>query len=328
MNTQQLQPEPPLAGTRVPDLTRLPLEPVATWQAEPPGPPILQAPLSRPPSFGSGVPPTLTIVGPGRVGRTIGRLLVDAHAVRMQDVLGRSVESAAAGAVFIGSGKPVDTFSVLRPADAFLLTVPDDQLRNCGVQLAKAGCLRPGTLVFHCSGAQSSQVLSAASVCGAILASVHPIRSFADPATVAAGFAGTWCGIEGEASAVAMVSPWFQSVGARLISIDSAKKTLYHSAAVFASNYIVTLIDVAVQAYVHAGVEAETALEVIAPLLRETAENVFRLGAAQGLTGPIARGDMQTVADHQQALMQWSPPYAALYSQLAEATLLLAARAP
>ena len=110
-----------------------------------------------------------------------------------------------------------------------------------------------------------------------------------------------------------------------MIMIDAAQKTLYHAAAVFASNYLVTLVDVAMQCYGEAGIAQETALQMIAPLLRESAENAIRLGPAAALTGPIARGDMATVAFHQHALLQWRPAHAALYVQLAEATAALAA---
>ncbi|GAC1407625.1 MAG: hypothetical protein NVSMB6_05570 [Burkholderiaceae bacterium] len=207
-----------------------------------------------------------------------------------------------------------------------MLAVPDDQLEKCGAQLAAAGCLHTGALVFHCSGAQTSQVLSVASAHGAVLASVHPIRSFADPGAVAAGCAGTCCGVEGEADALAIIAPMFQAIGARLIKIDAAQKTLYHSAAVFSSNYLVTLIDVAVQAYIQAGVDADTAVQILAPLVRETAENTFRLGPPAALTGPVARGDMRTVEQHQRALAEWKPSYAALYALLAEVTAVLATR--
>lgn len=269
--------------------------------------------------------PTLSIIGSGRVGKAIGRLLHATGSVCISEVLVRKPALADAALAFIGAGSAVNIIGAMQPATIFLLTVPDDRIEACCNQLTAAGCVRPGSIVFHCSGAQTSALLASASAAGAVVASVHPVRSFADPALVAASFAGTCCGVEGDAAALAVLTPLFEASGARMVAIDPTQKTLYHAAAVFASNYLVTLVDVAMQCYGQAGVAPETALQMIAPLLRESAENALRLGPGAALTGPVARGDMATVVRQQQALLQWLPAHAALYAQLAGATAALAA---
>jgi predicted short-subunit dehydrogenase-like oxidoreductase (DUF2520 family) len=152
------------------------------------------------------------------------------------------------------------------------------------------------------------------------------VRSFADPASVAADFAGTWCGVEGDADALALLSPAFEAIGARLVAIDAAAKTVYHAASVFASNYLVTVLDAALRAYAAAGVPPEVARELARPLASETLANVFRLGAPAALSGPVARGDMATVARQQAALQGWDKSTASLYAALVEATTALAER--
>lgn len=273
----------------------------------------------------SVMPQALSIIGAGRVATALGRVFGAAHAVQVRDVLARDRTKAEAALAFIGAGRAVEGFTNLRPADLFLLAVPDDQIAPCCRLLAASGVILPGTVVFHCSGALDASALSAARAVGAAVASVHPIRSFGDPAAVAAGFAGTFCGIEGDDAALAVLHPLFDSAGARLVAIDPANKTLYHAAAVFASNYLVTLIDAAVRNYARAGIAQAEALQMIAPLLRETADNVFRLGPAAALTGPIARGDRATVTRQHAALAACDGADAALYSQLAIATETLAA---
>ena len=268
----------------------------------------------------------LSIVGAGRVASALGRVLTESAQLQIRDLLGRSARTAQAAVDFIGAGHPVTSFGAMQPADLFLLAVPDDQIANCCSQLAASGVIRAGAVVFHCSGALSAAVLAPARDSGASVASVHPIRSFADPAAVAADFAGTCCGIEDDGAATRRLRMLFETAGARVIPIDAAHKTLYHAAAVFASNYVVTLIDVAMQTYAQAGVASADALQMIAPLLRETAENVFRLGPEAALTGPVARGDNSTVSRQQAALLACHPAHAALYAQLAEATAALAAR--
>ena len=272
-----------------------------------------------------GSVPRVTIIGAGRVGMTIGRLCHTTGAGQVVDVLTRDRVRTAAALAFIGSGDASD-YDHLQPADIFLLTVPDDRIEAACIQLAETGVLSAASVVAHCSGAHASTLLGSASRAGAAVASIHPVRSFADPARVVANFSGTVCAIEGDPLALAALGSLFQAFGARLITVDAANKTLYHAGAVFASNYLVTLIDAAIQSYGHAGIGADDALLMIAPLLRETTENVFRLGPVAALTGPIARGDMGTVARQQNALGAVDPALAVLYAELAGATLALAAR--
>ncbi len=269
--------------------------------------------------------PVLNIVGAGHVGRTLGRLFTQHGVFAVQDVLTRSQGSADEAVAFIGAGRALAQASSLRPARVWMLAVGDGQIAPTCAALAAAGLLK-GATVFHCSGARASTELQAASQAGALVASVHPVRSFADPAAVAAAFDGTWCGVEGDQAALALLSPAFEAIGARLVAIDAAAKTVYHAASVFASNYLVTVLDAALRAYVAAGVPPNVACELARPLASETLDNVFRLGAPGALSGPIARGDMATVERQQAALEDWDAPTAALYDALVSATTALAER--
>lgn len=268
--------------------------------------------------------PKLNIIGAGKVGRVLGRLFEASGVFSVHDVLARSGASAAAGTAFIGAGQAVAEIGSMRPAAVWMLAVSDDQIGAACALLAPR--LQPGAVVFHCSGAKSSAELAQAARAGALTASVHPIRSFADPAGVAAAFAGTFCGIEGDAGALAVIEPALAAIGARAVPIDPAAKTIYHAASVFASNYLVTVLDAALRAYQAAGISEDVARQLAAPLAMETLDNVLRLGAGAALTGPIARGDMATVARQQAALDDWDGPSGALYRGLAGATALLAAR--
>lgn len=268
---------------------------------------------------------TLNIVGAGHVGRVLGRLFAATGAFEVQDVLTRSEASARDAVAFIGAGRAVQGFDQLRPASAWMLAVGDDQIAPVCAQLAQAQALDEA-LVFHCSGAAASTELRAAAQAGAWTASVHPVRSFADPEAVAADFAGTFCGIEGDPRALALAGPAFEAIGARLVTIDAAAKTVYHAASVFASNYLVTVLDAALRAYQAAGVPEPVARELARPLAAETLANVLRMGPEAALSGPIARGDHATVERQQGAVSAWHAPTGALYAALAEATADLARR--
>jgi predicted short-subunit dehydrogenase-like oxidoreductase (DUF2520 family) len=269
---------------------------------------------------------TLNLVGGGKVGRVLGRLFAAHGVFQLQDVLNRSPASAGAAVAFMGAGTAVDSYRQMRAAEVTLLAVPDDQIAGCCAQLVQHGLIQSGSIVFHCSGALSSAVLQPAAQLGAAVASVHPVRSFADAELVAASFANTFCSLEGSPAALALLAPALQAIGAQLIPIEAGAKTLYHAASVIACNYLVTLLDTALQTYVAAGIPDETARLLAEPLVTETVRNVFRLGPQQALTGPIARGDLETVARQQAALDGWNPQAGQLYRTLADATVQLARR--
>lgn len=268
---------------------------------------------------------TLTIIGAGHVARALGRVLSHAGAFRLVQVQARSIASAEAAVAFIGAGQAVAPGQRLCRADAYLLAVPDDQLAAASIALA-AGAPLEGAVVFHCSGAKAAAELEPARAAGASVASVHPVRSFANPDNVACSFAGTWCAVEGDAPALALLEPVFAHAGAQLVRIDPAAKTEYHAACVFASNYLVTVIDAALRSFELAGIDERIARQLAAPLAGETLANVLRMGGPAALSGPIARGDLATVARQQEALLARDPSLGRLYAALAEATTLLAQR--
>ncbi|WP_308602575.1 hypothetical protein [Massilia sp. Dwa41.01b] len=117
-------------------------------------------------------------------------MFADAGVFAVQDVLTRSQTSAEEAVRFIGAGRVPARSAELRPAAVWMLAVNDDAIAPLCAELAAAGLLQ-GATVFHCSGAKSSAELAPARAAGAVVASVHPIRSFADPFAVAADFTGT-----------------------------------------------------------------------------------------------------------------------------------------
>ena len=268
---------------------------------------------------------TLNLIGAGHVGRALGRLFARHRVFEVQDVLTRAGASAQAAVGFIGAGRAVDRLDDLHPAAVWMLAVGDDQIAPVAEALARTGKVL-GATVFHCSGAKASTELAPLARVGARVASVHPVRSFADPAAVADHFDGTFCGVEGDDAALALLLPALTAIGARTVPIDAAAKTVYHAASVFASNYLVTVLDAALRAYQAAGIPPEVARELARPLAGETLANVLRLGPELALSGPIARGDAATVARQQAAVQSWDAPTGQLYQALASATWDLARR--
>ena len=269
---------------------------------------------------------TITIIGAGHLGKTLGKLWADSQQVSIAQILNRTPYSTAAAIAFIGSGTAATDIATLSPADLYLIATPDDQIAPTCAALAASGILNQHSIVVHCSGALSSSALAAAAGQGAAIASIHPVRSFAQPEKVVADFSATLCGVEGDARALDILADCFGAIGASFVPILAQHKALYHAAAVFACNYLVTLQEVAQTTYAQAGIAPDVALQMMEPLVRETIDNIFSQGPAQALSGPIARGDLATVAKQQQALAQWRPDYAGLYQAFTPLTTALAAR--
>lgn len=268
----------------------------------------------------------LNIVGCGRVARTLACLWAQQGTLTVGDVLTRSLQSAAEAVSFIGQGQAVSAYNELNAAPLWLLGVPDCEIAPTVVALAASGKLQPGDGVFHLSGFTSSEILAPLRAANVRTASVHPVMSFADPARAIGRFAGTPCGVEGEASLAAELSSLFATVGGLPFALNGEEKPLYHAGSVFASNFLVVILDVARRAYVDAGVPPETADLMLAAISRGALENVLALGATDALTGPAARGDREVVSAQHAAVAEWDENAGEAYDALSRLAFQLAER--
>lgn len=266
---------------------------------------------------------TLNIIGCGRAGRTLGRLWQEQSVFRISDVLNRSIQSAEDAVTFMGAGRAILRTGQMARADVYLIGTPDDRLGTACGDLVDSGLLSAGSTVFHLSGATRSAVLRRVRERGALAASVHPVKSFADPEVSCRTFEGTHCGAEGDPDAVEALSSAFEAIGARIFRIDQEHKEIYHAASVFSCNYLTALLEVGIQAYMKAGIPRDTAFEIVEPIVRETIDNLMELDTAKALTGPIARGDHGTVSRQIAALDAWDPEICALYRRLGAVALSL-----
>lgn len=269
---------------------------------------------------------TLNIIGCGRAARTCARLWVQQDLLTVGEVLTRSPQSAAEAVRFIGQGQAVSTYEALNAAPLWLLGVPDREIAPTVAALAASGTLRSGDGVFHLSGFTSSEILAPLRAAGVRTASVHPVMSFADPQRAIERFAGTPCGVEGEASLAAELTQLFAAVGGTPFPLDGNEKPLYHAGSVFASNFLVVILDAARRAYVDAGVPPEMAERMLATLSRGALENVIALDAAAALTGPAARGDREVVSAQHAAVTRWDPEAGEAYDALSRLAFRLAGR--
>ena len=259
---------------------------------------------------------TLNIIGSGRVGRACGRLWAKERVFEIQDVLTRSRASASEGVKFIGAGHAVGHLNEMRAADVWMVATRDDAIVPSAVTLAASGKITPDDIVFHMSGATPSRELKPVKGCGALVASVHPIKTFTDAGLAARTFPGTFCSAEGDAEALAVLKPAFEQIGAKVFEIAPDLKLVYHAGGVFACNYLVALIEAALRAHEKAGIPRKASLKALEPMVRETVDAIFTLGPEKALTGPISRGDVAAVGRQLAAVGEWDPAIGELYRGL------------
>jgi predicted short-subunit dehydrogenase-like oxidoreductase (DUF2520 family) len=233
----------------------------------------------------------LSIVGAGRCGRTLGRLARRAG-WRIGAVTCRTMAHARKAAAFIGAGRPTTT---PEGAALTLICVPDGEIEG----VAKALRMPPGGIAAHTCASFGREVLRPLRPAG----SLHPLRSFADPETAAAGFPGTACAIDGDAAAARMLLRFTRAIGGTPLRVKPGGKALYHAGAVFASNYVVAVMDAALRLFEEAGVARSAAAGPLAALAEGTLANIRAVGIPKALTGPIERGDVATVKRHVSAML-------------------------
>lgn len=270
---------------------------------------------------------SLNIIGCGRVGKTLAWLWRDSGSLHIQDVLTRSELSAAQAIEFIGAGRAVGRLSDMRPADIWMLAVPDRQIAQTADDLAKFSAGQSPAIAFHCSGALASTELAALQPCDWQVASAHCLLSFANPDTALAQFTGTPCALEGDSAALNELEPLFTQIGAHCFALAASNKLLYHAGAVFATNFLPVLQAVANQLWATSGVPADIAARLNATLLKNAVDNLQTLGPAGALTGPAARGDVTLVQRQGQAVTAWNATAGDAYLALSQLAALLAAKA-
>jgi len=191
--------------------------------------------------------------------------------------------------------------------------------------ISKQNGFSPASVVLHCSGAHASTILNSARKSGASIGSMHPLQSFASVDITQNPFKGIRVAIEGDSMAVSTSAQMARDLEALPLQILTEGKPLYHAAAVVASNFLVTLMGAALRLIQQAGVPADEAFAVLRPLIEGTLANIDRSGVHQALTGPVVRGDVQTVETHIQAIGKAMPDLLPFYTCLVHYTAVQAA---
>jgi len=261
----------------------------------------------------------LGFIGAGVVGSALSAALSDAG-YRVAAVFSRDAARRDAAARGAGARAARQAQDVADAADVVFLTVPDDAVS------AVAGGIRweGGKSVVHCNGAAALEPLVAPRSQGAAVGAFHPLQSFATQEQARRNLPGSTIVIdastEGLRSALAEMAV---AVGGRPLALHG-DRAVYHLSAAIASNYLVTLLDLAAGLWQELGLSKEEGLRALLPLVRGTVENLGRVGLPAALTGPIARGDVGTIERHLAVLDRVAPDVRTVYKELACRTIPIA----
>ena len=239
--------------------------------------------------------PSVTIIGLGRVGRALYGTLPKVG-YQIVSVFSKSVYNVP----FFVEGFPSEKSHL---GELIFLTVPDDTLHTVIQKLDENFDDFSGKYIVHCSGTLSSDILSSLKEKGSSIASFHPIQSISETTDT---FSKAWFDVEGDTQVVNILEELGKSLGANILTVQKETKPYLHAAAVVASNYVVTLMKVAEEIAEIGGIEKEKIISALIPLMQSSLNNLEAKGIEKSLTGPIARGDIQTVQTHLEILKNHS----------------------
>lgn len=252
----------------------------------------------------------IAFYGPGRAGGALALAAHRAgHSIASIDGRNRAAVAALAGSVDIAGGN----------ADLLVVAVADDAIRTVAVERA-AGPIPPA--VVHMSGAVPVDALAPCAEAGAAIGSFHPLQTFPSARAGADRFPGSHVAITASDELSSDLESFALSLGATPFRLPDESKVLYHAAAAAAANFTMTSLGIADELFRSAGVDPAVAR----PLVEAIVGNAFEIGPREALTGPIARGDVETVRAQIDAVRKDAPDVADAFVAMAKATAVFAGR--
>jgi predicted short-subunit dehydrogenase-like oxidoreductase (DUF2520 family) len=256
------------------------------------------------------------VVGAGRVGAVLAAAL-KAAGHEISAVAGESDASRTRIETLLPGTHVDKPTAVARSCDLLLLTVPDDMLGNVVTMLSASGAIRPGQFVVHTSGKHGVSVLQPAVELGAHALAMHPAMTFTGTDVDLERLPGCVYGVTAGPDTAALAATLVADLGGRMIRVDEDKRTLYHAGLAHGANHLVTLVVQAMDLLRASG--SDDPAGTLRPLLTAALDNTLTYGDA-ALTGPIVRGDVETVRAHVADIAATSPATLESYVVMARAT--------
>lgn len=263
------------------------------------------------------------VIGAGVVGSSVAVTLFQ-KGYPIRGVCSKQGASAATLAAQVNGVQKDDPEDVLEEARIIFLTTPDREISNVAAKLAVSGKVHNEHIFIHMSGALPLSILAPLQEKGAGICSLHPLQAFAGVKKAVENLPGTWFALQHDGKTGEIGHQLVRDMGGQAFSIRDEQKALYHLGASMASNFLVALVHLASGIYGKIGLSREEAVQALMPLLKGTLDNIETMGSVQALTGPIARGDEETVRRHIKAFDQGDILFHQIYQSLGAYTVQVA----
>lgn len=245
----------------------------------------------------------ISIIGAGRLGGALA-IALSLKNFEIETLAVKDFEKAERIADFIAPRPQIVSSENLSQiaSDIIFITTQDSEIEAVAEKLK--GNLSNKPIVFHTSGALSSDILSDLRAIGCRVGSIHPLISISDSIIGSEKFSGAYFCVEGDAEAVEIGREIVRKLGGNPFSIDAKYKTLYHASAVVACGHLVALVDSAIEMLRKCGLDEQEAQKIFLPLIKSTVENLETQPTFQSLTGTFARADVSTFEKHLEILRE------------------------
>lgn len=233
------------------------------------------------------------------------------HGGKVQGFYSRTLENAQEAAKFCNTDYFKDLDSLIEVSDTLFITTTDGAIKDVWDCIATKNV--KGKVICHFSGSLSSDIFSNKESTGAVVCSVHPIYAFSNKFTAYQNLTEALFTVEGDAKALECMQEVFKLLPNQVVQIPTETKVKYHAAASVASNQVTGLVWMAVELLKESGISEEIAYKMLEPLVKNSVNTIFSQGCKEALTGPIERGDCETVQKHLAVLENslWNQSYRA-----------------
>lgn len=239
------------------------------------------------------------IIGAGKVGTTLGKYL-SVHGKNVTGFYSRTHESADEAATFAETETYSSLCKLVEKSDVIFITTPDGVIHQVWGDLLHQDI--SNRIICHFSGSLSSQVFSGREEAGASGISMHPMYAFSDKFHSYEQFHTAYLTLEGDPEAVAVMKPMWEAIGHHVLTLKAEDKIKYHAAAAMASNEMLGLMQASLDILSECGFSEKDSMALLTPLVQGNIASMLEKGCVNALTGPVERGDAQTVRKHLQAL--------------------------
>ena len=270
----------------------------------------------------------IAIVGAGKVGTVLGRLLVE-NGQRIACVVSRSESSARKAGKFLKCKRVSTSLDSIPPTiDVIFISTPHGAIRTVVNDLASLEYLEFARLsACHASGMLTADALEPLGRRGATVFSFHPLQTFPrdfEPRDIVKNVRGIYYGVDGSLAALKMAKLLARKVGGKVIEINPEMRAFYHAACVVASNHLTAMISILESMFQTLRTTEKKFYPVFKPIVNATLNNIEFTSPTEALSGPVARGGVETVADHFASIEKYRPDLIPYFVSLSLETLKLA----